>query len=104
MVSAWPRPGTATGFRFRSPAKVAVQVERLHPHLCRHAFAAKYLVNGGDVFTLQQILGHTTLEMVRRYVNLASAHVRVQHRKFSPMDRMKLGVVKSAAGKQRVNP
>jgi site-specific recombinase XerD len=43
---------------------VAVQVERLHPHLCRHAFAAKCLVNGGDVFTLQQILGHTTLEFV----------------------------------------
>ncbi len=65
-------------------------VERLHPHLCRHTFATNYLVNGGDVFTLQQILGHTTLEMVRRYVNLASAHVRVQHRKFSPMDRMDL--------------
>jgi site-specific recombinase XerD len=65
-------------------------VKRLHPHLCRHTFATNYLVNGGDVFTLQQILGHTTLEMVRRYVNLASAHVRVQHRKFSPMDKMDL--------------
>jgi integrase/recombinase XerC/integrase/recombinase XerD len=65
-------------------------VKRLHPHLCRHTFATNYLMNGGDVFTLQQILGHTTLEMVRRYVNLASAHVRVQHRKFSPMDKMNL--------------
>lgn len=70
-------------------------VKRLHPHLCRHTFATNYLMNGGDVFTLQQILGHTTLEMVRRYVNLASAHVRVQHRKFSPMDRMRLGISKS---------
>ena len=70
-------------------------VKRLHPHLCRHTFATNYLMNGGDVFTLQQILGHTTLEMVRRYVNLASAHVRVQHRKFSPMDRMKLSISKS---------
>ena len=61
-------------------------VTRLHPHLCRHTFATRYLINGGDVFSLQQILGHTTLEMVRRYVNLASAHVAVQHRKFSPMD------------------
>lgn len=66
-------------------------VRRLHAHLCRHTFATNYLVNGGDVFTLQQILGHTTLEMVKRYVNLASAHVRVQHRKFSPMDRINLG-------------
>ena len=72
-------------------------VSRLHPHLCRHTFATNYLINGGDVFSLQQILGHTTLEMVRRYVTLASAQVRVQHRKFSPMDRMSLG-------KLRVSP
>lgn len=63
-------------------------VKRLHPHLCRHTFATNYLVNGGDVFSLQQILGHTTLEMVGRYVTLASSQVTIQHRKFSPMDRL----------------
>lgn len=68
-------------------------IKRLHPHLCRHTFATNYLINGGDVFSLQQILGHTSLEMVRRYVTLASSQVRVQHRKFSPMDRMNLGRV-----------
>jgi integrase/recombinase XerD len=73
--SAWPRPGTATVFRFRSSATVAVQVERLHPHLCHHTLAPNYLVNGGDVFTLQQIHGHTTLETFKRYVNSASARV-----------------------------
>lgn len=66
-------------------------VKRFHAHLCRHTFATNYLINGGDVFSLQQILGHTSLEMVRRYVTLASAQVSVQHRKFSPMDRMNLG-------------
>jgi len=69
-------------------------VKRFHAHLCRHTFATNYLINGGDVFSLQQILGHTSLEMVRRYVTLASAQVMVQHRKFSPMDRMNLGRVK----------
>ena len=69
-------------------------VKRLHAHLCRHTFATNYLINGGDVFSLQQILGHSSLEMVRRYVSLASAQVRVLHRKFSPMDRMNLGRVK----------
>ena len=65
-------------------------VHRLHAHLCRHTFATRFLINGGDVFTLQQILGHSTLEMVRHYVNLASNHVAIQHQRFSPMDRLKI--------------
>jgi len=76
-------------------------VKRLHAHLYRHTFATNYLINGGDVFSLQQILGHTSLEMVRRYVTLASAQVRVQHRKFSPMDRMNLGRVKLVRAKSK---
>ena len=63
-------------------------VKRLHAHLCRHTFATKFLTNGGDVFTLQQILGHSTLEMVRHYVNMASNQVALQHRRFSPFDRL----------------
>ncbi len=63
---------------------------RLHAHLCRHTFATRFLINGGDVFSLQQILGHSTLEMIRHYVNLASSHVTIQHQKFSPLDRLNL--------------
>jgi integrase/recombinase XerC/integrase/recombinase XerD len=65
-------------------------VNRLHAHLCRHTFATRFLINGGDVFSLQQILGHSTLEMVRHYVNLASNHIVIQHQKFSPLDRFNL--------------
>jgi len=64
-------------------------IKRLHAHLCRHTFATKFLSNGGDIFTLQKILGHSTLEMVRRYSNLSSDHVRAQHQRFSPMDRLR---------------
>ncbi|MDP2744535.1 MAG: tyrosine-type recombinase/integrase [Dehalococcoidia bacterium] len=70
-------------------------VHRLHAHLCRHTFATRFLINGGDVFTLQQILGHSTLEMVRTYVNLASSHVAIQHRRFSPLDHLDLRRVKT---------
>jgi len=63
---------------------------RLHAHLCRHTFATRFLINGGDVFTLQQILGHSTLEMVSRYVNLASSHIAIQHQKYSPLDRINI--------------
>jgi len=65
-------------------------VQRLHAHLCRHTFATRFLINGGDVFTLQQILGHSTLEMVRHYVNLASNHIAIQHQRFSPLDRLNM--------------
>ena len=63
---------------------------RLHAHLCRHTFATRFLINGGDVFSLQQILGHSTLEMVKHYVNLASSHVVIQHQRYSPLDRLNL--------------
>jgi len=65
-------------------------VQRLHAHLCRHTFATRFLINGGDVFTLQQILGHSTLEMVRHYVNLASNDIIIKHQRCSPLDRLNL--------------
>ncbi len=66
----------------------SVDIPRLHPHACRHTFAVRYLVHGGDAFSLQRILGHTSLEMTRKYVNLASEDVKEKHRRFSPMDNL----------------
>jgi len=63
---------------------------RVSPHTLRHTCATQYILNGGDPFSLQNILGHTTLEMVRNYVNLASRDVNDAHRRFSPMDRLLL--------------
>lgn len=63
-------------------------VERLHAHLCRHTFASNYLLNGGDIFSLREILGHTTLEMVNHYLHFTSSQITDQHRKYSPMDKL----------------
>ena len=63
-------------------------VNRLHAHLCRHTFAINYLLNGGDIFSLREILGHNTLEMVNHYLHFTSSQITAQHHKYSPMDRM----------------
>lgn len=63
-------------------------IERLHGHLCRHSFAINYLLNGGDIFSLREILGHTTLEMVNHYLHFTRSQLTAQHHKYSPMDRL----------------
>ena len=70
--------------------KAGIKNVRLSPHTFRHTFAKMWILNGGDAFSLQKILGHTTMDMVRNYVNLASEDIKVQHRKFSPLDRIGL--------------
>ena len=59
---------------------------RCSPHTLRHTGAKRFILVGGDVFTLQKLLGHTTLAMVRRYVELADVDVKVQHQRFGPAD------------------
>lgn len=59
---------------------------RVSPHTLRHTFAVFYIRNGGDSFSLQEILGHSTLEMTRQYVHLARRDIAEQHKKCSPME------------------
>lgn len=74
-----------------------IQGVRISPHTLRHTFAVLYIRNGGDSFSLQEILGHSTLEMTRRYVHLARRDVAEQHKKFSPMERIAAGSKPGAA-------
>jgi integrase/recombinase XerD len=52
-------------------------------HAFRHTFSVNYLRQGGSVFHLQKILGHSTLEMTRRYANLMTSDLQDVHERLS---------------------
>ncbi|WP_018130432.1 tyrosine-type recombinase/integrase [Effusibacillus pohliae] len=58
------------------------------PHMLRHTFARSYVLQGANVFDLQEVLGHTTLEMSRKYVRYFSNDIARNHKKFSPVRRI----------------
>lgn len=73
----------------RLAARAELQT-RCSPHVLRHTFARAFLMNGGDVFSLQRILGHSpsSIQVTRRYVTLLDDDLRAVHRQASPADRL----------------
>ena len=58
-------------------------------HLFRHTFARKYLVDcDGDAFTLQTILGHSTLDMTKHYCNIYNVELAKTFDLHSPLQQM----------------
>ena len=72
----------------RCGKRAGISGVRCSPHTLRHSFAKAYLINGGDIFSLQRILGHSSLASVRTYLNLFATDLKKQHRRFSPVDNM----------------
>lgn len=68
--------------------KAGITGVRMSPHTFRHTFAKLSLLNGLDVITLQYILGHNSLEMVRNYVNLTQQEVALQKSRCSLLDKL----------------
>ena len=61
---------------------------KIGPHTLRHTFALQYIVNGGDVSSLQRILGHQKVETTMIYTAMSVEVLAKQHSKFSPMARV----------------
>ncbi|MBU9464680.1 tyrosine-type recombinase/integrase [Burkholderia multivorans] len=57
-------------------------------HVLRHTFASHFMINGGNILTLQRILGHASLTMTMRYAHLSPDHLE-EARRFNPLSQMR---------------
>ena len=58
---------------------------KLGPHRMRHGFGKGYLVSGGDVRSLQAIMGHKHISTTQKYASLNLKDTIAKHRKFTPL-------------------
>ncbi len=78
--------------------KAGIKGVRCSPHTLRHTAAVSFLRNSGDVFSLQRMLGHRSLEMTRRYCELSDADLKRAHLRASPVDRLDLEIARYRKG------
>ena len=65
--------------------EIGFQGRHRGPHVLRHTFALNFLRAGGDVFRLQRILGHSSLDILKGYLALQTEDILDAHRRFSPL-------------------
>jgi integrase len=71
----WPASDIRSGFE---SAVEAAKLDDLRFHDLRHHFASWYIMRGGSLPALQQILGHADIKMTLRYAHLAPDHLRAE--------------------------
>lgn len=59
-----------------------VGIAGVHPHQFRRSFTSEYISSGGDIFTLQKELGHSDLQMVRKYASIYDPDVDRKHQEY----------------------
>jgi len=61
---------------------------RLSAHTFRHTYAQRYILAGGDVFSLQKILRHSNISMTEKYVSMWGLALQEQNEKYNPLNHM----------------
>lgn len=77
--TAWKRIGALRSVKLHCQ-KLGFEPPVRTLHAIRHTFATAYLRHGGSVFHLQKMLGHSSLEMSRRYANLSTTDLSAVHK------------------------
>lgn len=63
-------------------ARAAGIPRRVHPHTLRHLFATDLLVNGADLRSVQEMLGHSNIQTTQIYTHLTNQELRDIHKHF----------------------
>lgn len=58
-------------------------------HRFRHTFSKLWIMNNGDIFRLQKLLGHSTMDMVKNYVSIFTNDLQKDFNSFNPLEQMK---------------
>jgi integrase/recombinase XerD len=58
-------------------------------HRYRHTFAKNWILNNGSVFKLQKILGHSSLDVVKNYVNMFTNNLQKDFNDYSPLESLR---------------
>lgn len=61
-------------------------VEKTGRHIFRNTFAKIWITNGGDAFSLQKFLGHSTLDVTKRYIEMYSDDLRANLEEYNPIN------------------
>lgn len=67
----------------RKAKKVFGDNFRMNPHKFRHTFATHFVINGGDPFSLRDLLGHTNIETTKIYVDMSPKDLKTKHAQHS---------------------
>ena len=75
---------------FRGYLNRAKITKVITPHTLRNNFGRRFLLNGGDIFMLSKILGHSSVTVTEKaYLDVTTEDIRTKYRRFSPLENMK---------------
>lgn len=79
----------------RTLEKAGIKGPKMGPHRLRHAFGKNFLVQGGDLRSLQEIMGHADIETTQKYASLNLTDIINKHQRFSPLKAAHAGAQES---------